>query len=173
MPKNPRPLLPTQARLDDIITPEIKAFVAYWESLKGDAFAPSWNDFDLAALDPKSIPFVIVVDVVRDPLDFIIRFWGTAHVARKRMRSAIDGRTTRHESYRLSQRVRKRPAPPAPSSEEIFGWMKTVGGTRKLRYRGTARNGLWFELLAAAYNLVRMAKIATKPVQRPPETAPV
>ena len=77
-----------------------------------------------------------------------------------------DGRTTRHESYRLSQRVRKR-------VEEIFGWMKTVGGARKLRYRGTARNGLWFELLAAAYNLVRMAKIAAKPVQRPPETGPV
>jgi transposase len=90
----------------------------------------------------------------------------TAHVARKRLRSAIDGRTTRHESYRLSQRVRKR-------VEEIFGWMKTVGGARKLRYRGTARNGQWFELVAAAYNLVRMAKIAAKPVQSPPETAPV
>jgi transposase len=90
----------------------------------------------------------------------------TAHVARKRLRSAIDGRTTRHESYRLSQRVRKR-------VEEIFGWMKTVGGARKLRYRGAARNGLWFKLLAAAYNLVRMAKIAAKPVQRPPEAAPV
>ena len=98
----------------------------------------------------------------------------TAHVARKRLRSAIDGRTTRHESYRLSQRVRKR-------VEEIFGWMKpvlsevegTVGGARKLRYCGTARNGLRFELLATAYNLVRMAKIAAKPVQRPPDTAQV
>ena len=96
----------------------------------------------------------------------------TAHVARKRLRSAIDGRTTRHEGYRLSQRVRER-------VEEIFGWMKlvlsavegTVGGTRKLRYRGTARNGLWFQLLAAAYNLVRMAKITAKPVQRPSKTA--
>ncbi|MDA1296735.1 MAG: IS5 family transposase [Chloroflexi bacterium] len=88
----------------------------------------------------------------------------TAHVARKRLHSAIDGRTTRHASYRQSQRVRKR-------VEEIFGWMKTVGGSRKLRYRGTARNGLWFEVLATAYNLVRMAKIAAKLAQRPPETA--
>lgn len=55
--------------------------------------------------------------------------------------------------YRLSQRVRKR-------VEEIFGWMKTIGGARKLRYRGVARNGLWMELLAAAYNLVRMARLA-------------
>ena len=76
----------------------------------------------------------------------------TAHVARKRLRSAIDGRTTRHTGYRLSQRVRKR-------VEEIFGWMKTIGGARKLRYRGVARNGLWMELLATAYNLVRMTRL--------------
>ena len=88
----------------------------------------------------------------------------TAHVAQKRLHSAIDGRTTRHEGYHLSQRVRKR-------VEEVFGWMKTVGGGRKLRYRGAARNGLWFELLAAAYNLIRMARIAAKPVQRPTRTA--
>jgi hypothetical protein len=46
-----------------------------------------------------------------------------------------------------------------------------VGGSRKLRYKGTARNGLWFEVLATAYNLVRMAKIAVGAGQRPPETA--
>jgi hypothetical protein len=49
--------------------------------------------------------------------------------------------------------------------------MKTVGGSRKLRYKGTARNGLWFEVLATACNLVRMAKIAVGAGQRPPETA--
>ncbi|MFH1483946.1 MAG: transposase [Chloroflexota bacterium] len=53
----------------------------------------------------------------------------------------------------MSQRVRKR-------VEEIFGWMKTVGGGRKLRYKGVARNQLWAELTAAAYNLVRMARLA-------------
>jgi transposase len=102
-----------------------------------------------------------------DTSNFVDSCWmmnTTAHVAQKRLRSAIDGRTTRHEGYRQSQRVRKR-------VEEIFGWMKTVGGSRKLRYKGTARNGLWFELLAAAYNLVRMAKLATAAHQRPPETA--
>lgn len=101
-----------------------------------------------------------------DTGNFVDGCWmmnATAHVAQKRLRSAIDGRTTRHAGYRQSQRVRKR-------VEEIFGWMKTVGGTRKLRYRGTARNGLWFETLATAYNLVRMAKIATVAGLRPPET---
>ena len=44
--------------------------------------------------------------------------------------------------------------------EEIFGWMKTVGGGRKLRYLGVARNQMWAELVATAYNLVRMARPA-------------
>ena len=77
----------------------------------------------------------------------------TPHVARKKRYSAIDGRTTRHAGYRVSQKVRKR-------VEEIFGWTKTVGGGRKLRYKGVRRNQLWAELTATAYNLVRMAKLA-------------
>ena len=75
----------------------------------------------------------------------------TPHVARKQ-RSAIDGRATSHEGYRVSQRTRKR-------IEEVFGWVKTVGGGgRKLRYCGVARNRLWVELTTAGYNLVRLAK---------------
>ena len=82
----------------------------------------------------------------------------TPHVARNTSgrRSAIDRRVTRHGGYNVSQRVRKR-------VEEIFGWIKTVGGGRKLRYIGTACNQLWAELTAAAYNLVRMARMALKP----------
>ena len=55
----------------------------------------------------------------------------TPHVAQntKGRSSAIDGRTTRHPGYAVSQRIRKR-------VEEIFGWMKTVGGFRRTRYRG-------------------------------------
>jgi transposase len=79
----------------------------------------------------------------------------TPHVAQNisgNRGSNVDGRTTRHEGYAISQRCRKK-------VEEIFGWMKTVGGFRKTRYRGTARTGLWAYLVAAAYNLVRMAKL--------------
>jgi transposase len=71
-------------------------------------------------------------------------------------RSAIDGRTTRHLGYALSQRARKR-------VEEIFGWMKTVGGFRRTRYRGLDRTGLAGYLVATAYNLVRMAKLLVRP----------
>ena len=79
----------------------------------------------------------------------------TPHVARNTSgrRSAIDGRTTRHGGYAVSQRIRKR-------VEEIFGWMKTVGGFRRTRYRGLDRTGLAGYLVATAYNLVRMAKVA-------------
>ena len=83
----------------------------------------------------------------------------TPHVARNDRRwgrSSIDGRTTRHRGYAVSQRRRKR-------VEEVFGWMKTVGGGRKLRYVGQARNRLWLEFAAAAYNLVRMAKLEPAP----------
>jgi transposase len=76
----------------------------------------------------------------------------TPHVARRET-SIVDGRTTRHPGYHLSQRIRKR-------VEEIFGWDKTVAGGRKLRYKGVERNRLWWEITAAAYDLLRMAKIA-------------
>jgi transposase len=67
-------------------------------------------------------------------------------------KSAIDGRTTRHPGYAVSQRLRKR-------VEEIFGWMKTVGNLRKTRHRGQDRVGWVFTLTAAAYNLVRLRNL--------------
>ncbi|MHB8068656.1 MAG: IS5 family transposase [Desulfobaccales bacterium] len=78
----------------------------------------------------------------------------TPHVAQncKGRESAIDGRTTRHPGYAVSQRLRKR-------VEEIFGWIKTVGNFRKTRHRGTERVGWVFTLTAAAYNLVRMRSL--------------
>ena len=77
----------------------------------------------------------------------------TPHVAQhdRRRRSAVDGRTTRHRGYRQSQKRRK-------IVEQVFGWMKTVGGGRKPRFVGRERNRGWLELTAAAYNLVRMAQ---------------
>ena len=77
----------------------------------------------------------------------------TPHIARNTTRrSAIDGRTTRHSGYAVSQRTRKR-------IEETFGWIKTVGGLRKTRHRGTERVGWMFTLTAAACNLIRLPKL--------------
>jgi transposase len=67
-------------------------------------------------------------------------------------RSAIDRRTTRHPGYATSQRIRKR-------IEEAFGWIKTVAGLKKTRFRGLARVDLAFTFAAAAYNLVRLPKL--------------
>ena len=79
----------------------------------------------------------------------------TPHVAQndKHRRSAIDQRTTRHPGYQISQRKRKR-------VEEIFGWLKTVGGLRKLRHRGLERVAWMFTFAVAAYNLVRLRNLA-------------
>jgi len=76
----------------------------------------------------------------------------TPHVAQRKMGSAIDGRTTGHRGYAVSQRVRKR-------VEEIFGWMKTVGGYRKTRFRGVQRVGWGFTLAMTAYNMVRIRNL--------------
>jgi hypothetical protein len=76
----------------------------------------------------------------------------TPHVAQNTSKrcSAIDGRTTRHPGYAVSQRIRKR-------VQEIFGWMKTVGGFRRTRDRGLDRTGLAGYLVATAYNLVSLS----------------
>jgi transposase len=78
----------------------------------------------------------------------------TPHVAQNNTnrRSAIDGRTTRHAGYTVSQRIRKR-------VEEPFGWVKTVGAGRKLRYIGNDRNRAWFKMTTAVYNLIRITAL--------------
>lgn len=79
----------------------------------------------------------------------------TPHVAQNTSgrRSAIDGRTTRHEGYSISQRIRKR-------VEEVFGWMKTIGLMRKARHKGVERVGWMFVFAAAVFNLVRMRNLS-------------
>ena len=66
--------------------------------------------------------------------------------------SGLDGRTTGKASYRISQRIRKR-------VEEIFGWIKTVGGLRRSRYRGRERTQAWGYFVAGTYNLLRLARL--------------
>jgi hypothetical protein len=71
--------------------------------------------------------------------------------------SAIDGRTTRHDGYAISQVKRKR-------IEESFGWLKTIALMRKVRHRGIHKVGWVFTFAAAAYNLVRMRNLLARPV---------
>jgi len=63
-------------------------------------------------------------------------------------RSAIDGRTTRHGGYAVSQRI-----------EEAFGWIKTVAGQDKTRFCGLERVGLAFTFAATAYNLICLPRL--------------
>ncbi len=72
--------------------------------------------------------------------------------AGKRRKTEIDGRTTRHAGYQVSQRCRKR-------IEEIFGWVKVQAGQTKTRFRGRRRVDASFTLALAAYNLIRLPKL--------------
>ena len=76
----------------------------------------------------------------------------TPHVAQKARHSAIDGRTTRHPGYALSQKRRKK-------IEEPFGWAKTVGGMAQTVYRGVERVRARFTLTMAACNLARLPRL--------------
>ena len=84
----------------------------------------------------------------------------TPHVAqndKRRGGSAIDERTTRHDSYRISQKKRKR-------IEECFGWLKTIALLRKVRHRGLYKVDWVFTFACAAYNLVRLRNLSVQPV---------
>lgn len=83
----------------------------------------------------------------------------TPHVAQNTRRSggsAIDGRTTRHPGYEISQRVRKR-------VEEPFGWAKQIGLLRQVRFRGLERVRQCYMTTMAAYNLVRIRNLMPDP----------
>lgn len=75
----------------------------------------------------------------------------TPHVAQNTSgrSSRIDGRTTRHDGYEISQRKRKQ-------IEQVFGWGKVIGGLRKMKHRGRERVDWVFTFSIAVYNLVRM-----------------
>lgn len=79
------------------------------------------------------------------------------HVAcRENLKVAgLDGRTTARPAYRTSLKIRKR-------VEEIFGWIKTVGGFRRSRYRGLERTQAWGYFVAGTYNLLRMVRLAAR-----------
>jgi transposase len=118
---------------------------------------------DAAMMMIEAIPgdhrVTVAADKAYDTKEFVAEtrnMNATPHVAQnnKGRKSAIDGRTTRHAGYAISQQRRKR-------VEEIFGWIKTVGGMRKLRHRGLHLVGWMFTLTAAAYNLVRIRNLST------------
>ena len=76
----------------------------------------------------------------------------TPHIAAKVKGSAVDGRTTRHPGYALSQQKRK-------MVEEPFGWGKVIGGLGRVMLKGVARQGFRFTFVMAAYDLVRLPKL--------------
>ena len=112
----------------------------------------------LAMIEPRAdrpVRIALGADKGYDAEDFVNELRSmkvTPHVAAKAKGSAIDGRTTRHAGYAISQRIRKR-------IEEAFGWSKTVGPVAKTMLRGLERVGGQFTLTLAAYNLARLPRL--------------
>jgi transposase len=105
----------------------------------------------------RPTPITLGADKAYDAEDFVNELRSmnaTPHVAQNMngRASAIDGRTTRHAGYIVSQRIRKR-------IEEVFGWIKTVAGHARTKFRGRDRVGWAFTFAAAAYNLARLPKL--------------
>jgi len=108
---------------------------------------------------PGCHPITVAADKGYDSRDFVANLRAmdaTPHLAQYgatgHRRSAIDGRTTRHAGYTISQQKRK-------LVEQGFGWMKTIGGLRKLRHRGGPLVTWIFTFTAAAYNIVRLRRL--------------
>ena len=105
----------------------------------------------------RSTAVTLGADKAYDTEDFVNELRSmnaTPHVAQNTngRSSAIDGGTTRHAGYAVSQRIRKR-------IEEAFGWIKKVGGQERTKFRGRERLGWAFTFAAAAYNLARLPKL--------------
>jgi IS5 family transposase len=128
--------------------------------------ADGYGERDAALVMIEGLPgrhrVTVAADRGYDTRDFVAGLRAmqvTPHLAQHttRRRSAIDARTTRHAGYAISQQKRK-------LVEQGFGWMKTIGGLRKLRHRGGALVTWIFTFTAAAYNIVRLRRLlATVP----------
>ena len=143
-----------------VLMENLNGLVVDVQITKASGTAERDTALDMLQAVPGSKRITVGADKGYDTKDFVRECREmdiTAHVAQK-IHSAIDGRTARHDGYRISQRIRKR-------IEEVFGWIKTIGGGRKLRYLGVERNQLWAEMTLAAYNLVRMAKLTQAAVR--------
>jgi transposase len=123
-----------------------------------DGFAERASALRMLDCVPGSHAKTVGADKAYDTRDFVSDCRSrnvTPHVARNDDRpggSAIDGRTSRHAGYRISQVIRKR-------IEEHFGWGKTVGRIRQTVYRGIKRVDQHFKLTMVASNLTRMARM--------------
>ena len=114
----------------------------------------------LHMIEPRAdrpTPVTLGADKAYDAEDFVNELRSmnaTPHVAQNTTgrSSAIDRRTTRRPGYAVSQRIRK-------WIEVAFGWMKTIAGQEKTKFRGRERVGWAFTFAATAYNLTRLPKL--------------
>jgi DDE family transposase len=116
----------------------------------------------MASQIPGTQPLTVGGDQNCDTRDFVdtLREMNiTPHVARNNTSrsSAMDGRTTRHQGYAISQQKRKRVQP-------SFGWMKRAGLLRNVQLRGIRKVSGWFSFVGAAYHRIRLRRLRAEAV---------
>jgi len=110
------------------LTPDARLCLDYWSDLRGDRLAPAWREFDWLRIPPKIIPFFGVVDVTVDPLEFVYRFWGSAHA--QAHHQELTGKPV--------SAIR-----PQAEAESVFNQYKeTLDARRPLLFANTIRTGL-------------------------------
>jgi transposase len=142
------------AYLGHVMTENRNGLVVEVEATQATGTAERTAALKMARKIPGAHRVTVGMDRNYDAREFIavLREFGvTPHVAQKK-HSAIDGRTTRHESWFRSQFCRKR-------IEQVFGWMKQTGPMRKIKLRGLRKVRWWFAFAGAAYNLYRLPKL--------------
>ena len=142
------------------------ALIVDAELTTADGYAERATAIEMLARLPKTARRRTVAgDKGYDTSGFIADSWARVHPARRPEHITATLRDRRaHDPTRRPRRgmrIRKR-------IEEPFGWIKTIAGGRKLRYRGRQRNRAWFRITAAVYNLIRITALGTKPgLERP------
>jgi len=64
----------------DVLESNCREVFEYWDHLRGQRLAPSWSEFHLEELSPRTIPYIRVVDVDLRAFDIRYRYWGTGLV---------------------------------------------------------------------------------------------
>jgi transposase len=139
------------------MTENNRGFVTQIEVTQADGFAErkAANKMVKRQKGNRNKRITVAADKAYDTADFVSdmrELKVTPHVASKTKGTAVDGRTTRHDTYKQSLKDRKK-------IEEFFGWAKVIAGFRKLRHVGLEKIRFYFSLAAGCFNLVKLKNI--------------
>jgi transposase len=143
-----------------VMSENTNGFVTQVEVTQADGFAErkAANTMVKRQKGNRTKRITVAADKAYDTADFVADMRElnvTPHVASKNKGTAVDGRTTRHDTYKQSLKDRKK-------IEEFFGWAKVIAGFRKLRHVGLEKIRFYFSMAAGCFNLIKLKNLATQ-----------